>query len=76
MLRFILIVLIIAVLLKVTQENAYIGFGLYLFLFVSFMIYTIDIVNATDDCDNVHIERKLLRSPASRKKFYYMLNAV
>ena len=70
MLRFILAVLLIAVLLKITQDNAYVGFGIYLLLSVSFMIYTINDV----DCDEIEFERKMLRSPSTRKKYYYMLN--
>lgn len=70
MLRFILAVLLIAVLLKITQDNAYVGFGVYLFLSVAFMIYTINDV----DCEEIEFERKMLRSPATRKRYYYMLN--
>lgn len=47
MLRFILAVMIIAVLLKITQDNAYIGFGLYLIMYASFMLYTMN----TLDCE-------------------------
>ena len=70
MLRFTLAVLLIAVLLKITQDNAYIGFGIYLFLVVSFMIYTINVV----DGEKIDFERNMLRSPTNRKKYYYMLN--
>ena len=73
MLRFILIVVLIAVLLKVTQDNAYVGFGIYLFLTVSFMIYTINTVNATDCDENTDFERKKLRTPYSRQNHYHML---
>jgi hypothetical protein len=75
MLRFILAVVLMAVLLKVTQENAYIGFGIYLFLAVAFMIYTINTVNTLDCDETTKIEREMLRSPSSRRKFYYMLNS-
>jgi hypothetical protein len=64
--------MLIAVLLKITQENAYIGFGLYLLLSVSFMIYTINIV----DCEELEFQRKMLKTPKSRKKYYYMLNSI
>lgn len=75
MLRFILAVVLIAVLLKVTQENAYIGFGIYLFLSVVFMIYTVNTVNMTDCDEKIDLERKMLRSPSSRKKYFNMLNS-
>lgn len=71
MLRFILLVMIMAVLLKVSQDNAYIGFGIYLFLSISFMIYTINSV----DYEEINFERKMLNSPAARKRYYYMLNS-
>lgn len=75
MLRFILAVVLIAVLLKVTQDNAYLGFGLYLFLAVVFMIYTINTVNMLDCDKSTDLERKILRSPIERKKYYYMINS-
>jgi len=55
----------------VSQDNAYVGFGIYLFLSVAFMIYTINAV----DCEEVEFERRMLKSPRMRKKYYYMLNA-
>jgi len=61
--------------LKITQDNAYIGFGLYLFLFVSFLIYTINTVNTIDCNETTSIERKILRSPSARRKYYYMINS-
>jgi hypothetical protein len=42
--------MIIAVLLKIAQDNAYIGFGLYLLMYVSFMIYTMNMI----DCDELN----------------------
>ena len=74
MLRFILAVVLIAVILKATQDNAYIGFGLYLFLIVAFMIHTINTVNIIE-CDDTEFERKMLKTPESRKQYYYMLNS-
>jgi hypothetical protein len=74
MLRFILAVVLIAVILKATQDNPYIGFGLYLFLIVAFMIHTINTVNIIE-CDDTEFERKMLRTPESRKQYYYMLNS-
>jgi hypothetical protein len=54
MLRFILILLIIASLLKIAQENAYISFGIYLLIYVTFMIYTINSV----DCEDIDYKNK------------------
>jgi hypothetical protein len=56
MLRFILILLIIASLLKIAQENAYISFGIYLLIYVTFMIYTINSVDC-EDIDNKQIKK-------------------
>ena len=71
MLRFILAVLIIAVMLRVTQDNPYVGFGLWFFLMLAFMIYTINSV----DCEDVELEREILMSPEKRRQYYYMINA-
>lgn len=60
---------LMAVLLKVTQDNAYIGFSLYLFLAVAFMLFTINSV----DCEDIEYERKLLKRLKARKKYYHMV---
>lgn len=71
MLRFILAIIMIIVLLKITEDNAYIGFGLWLFLAVTFMIYTINNI----DCKDVNFERKMLSTADGRRKYYKLINA-
>ena len=70
MLRFILAVLLIGALLKISQDNAYMGFGIYLFLFIVFMIYTID----TIDSDALDFQKNMSNSPKKSKIYYYALN--
>lgn len=71
MLRFIFAVITIACLLKITQDNAYVGFGIWLFLAVSFMIY------ASDSVDQQHIEfeRDMLKTAEGRRQYYAIINA-
>lgn len=71
MLRFILVVMILIVLLRVGQENPYVGFGLYLFLVVSFVLYTNNMV----ECDDLRFERKMLRTPEGRKRYLEIINS-
>ena len=71
MLRFILAIMIIAVIFKVSQDNLYVGFGIYMFMAVAFMIYTINAV----ECDDVEYQRKMLRTKEGRKKYYYIINS-
>ena len=66
MLRFILAVLILAALLKLAHQNPYVGFGIWLFLSVSFMIHTTNAIN----CDDIKYERKMLRTPENRRQYY------
>ena len=56
--------MIIGVLLKVARDNPYVGFGLWLFLSVSFMIYTNNIVDRSD----IKNERDLLKTLDGRKR--------
>ena len=71
MLRFLLAVMLIAVLLKIGQDNAYIGFGAWLFLALAFMIYTTNSV----DCEDIEYERKMLRTSKGRRQYYRMINS-
>ena len=71
MLRFILILLIILVLFKVSQTNPQMGFGIYLLLAIGFTIYTIDTV----DKEDVEHERNLLRSTKQRRLFFQTINS-
>jgi hypothetical protein len=70
MLRFILAIVLIAVLLKITQTNPYVGFGLYLVLATAFMIYAINMV----DCEDIDERRRLLEDPNTAKRYYYSIN--
>ncbi|VBB18856.1 hypothetical protein YASMINEVIRUS_1388 [Yasminevirus sp. GU-2018] len=47
MLRFILMVMLLLVILKVSQEDPYLGFGIYLTLSVGFMLFTVNEI----ECD-------------------------
>jgi hypothetical protein len=62
MLRFILACVCIVFMLHITHENAYIGFGIWMYLYLSFMIHASDMV----DYDEIQHERMLLRDPESR----------
>lgn len=64
MLRFILAIAILGVLLKVARDNPYVGFGLWLFLAISFIIYTNNIVDHSDIKD----ERDLLKTFEGRRQ--------
>ena len=46
--------MIMAVLLKVAQRDAYIGFGIWMVLVVSFMMYS----NYVVDCDDIEFKLK------------------
>lgn len=71
MLRFLFAIMIIAVIFKVSQENIHIGFGIYLFMAVSFMFYTINSI----ECDDVKYQRKLLRTKEGRLLYYNIINS-
>ena len=62
MIKFILSVILIAILLKIAQKNAYISFGIYLFTAICFFVYTINIV----DTEEVVIKKK---------RFYNIVNS-
>lgn len=70
MLRFILIVVLIAVLLKITQSDPYVGFGLYMVLATAYMIYAINMV----DCDEIEERKKLVNDPSTASKYYHSIN--
>jgi hypothetical protein len=70
-LRFILAVMILIVLMRTSQDNAYIGFSLWIFMSVSFMIYTINSV----DCEDIKKERKLLKTAHGRRQYYHRINS-
>lgn len=71
MLRFILIILVMAVILTVTQNNPYIGFAIWIFLVTTFMAYTINVV----DHDDIKYERDMLKTNEGRRK-YFLLNSL
>ena len=66
MLRFILILISIAVILKIGKNNPYIGFTIYLFSILCFIIYTINIVNKDEKKIKTNIEETL-----NKRKIYY-----
>ena len=70
MLRFILIVVLIAVLLKITQSDPYVGFGLYMVLATAYMIYAINMV----DCEEIEERKRLLDDPETAGKYYHSIN--
>jgi hypothetical protein len=71
MIRFILAIMILVVLLKVTQDNPYVGFGIWMVLAVSFLVYTVNMI----DCDDVEYEQHMLKTKEGRRKYYYLINA-
>lgn len=71
MLRFILAIMLLAVIFKISQDNPYIGFGIWLFMAVTFMAYTINSV----DYEDVKYERELLRTIEGRRKYYHIINS-
>ena len=70
-LRFMLIIIIILILLKVGQQNPYIGFGLYLALVVSFTVYT----NSQVEHDDLEFVKEMLKTPEGRRKYYKIINS-
>ena len=71
MLRFILILSLIAVLLKIGKDNPYIGFSIYLFAVFCFIVYTINIVNEDEKKIKTNIDKTL----NERKKYYGGMNS-
>ena len=71
MLRFIFLVMLIIVILKVGQDNPYIGFAIYLFLSTSFVIYT----NNRVKYDDLEFKNKMLKTKEGRKKYYEIINS-
>lgn len=63
--------MIVIVLIRITLDNPYIGFSLYLFMTVGFMIYT----NNNIECDAVKEQRNMLKTPVGRKKYYDIINS-
>ena len=66
MLTFILIIIIIAILLKVTQNNPYIGLGMWIFLATVLLIHVFNDINRV----NIEDERKLLKTHTGRRIYY------
>ena len=69
MLRFILAIMLMTVIFKVTQDNAYIGFSILVTLALMFMVHTNNIV----DYDDVRFERDMLKTPEGRWRYYNMI---
>jgi len=59
------------VLLRVGQENPYVGFSLYLFLAVSFVLYA----NNAVECEDIEFERNMLKTPEGRRRYYKLINS-
>ena len=66
MLRFILAVMVMAVIFKVSQDNVYIGFSVLATLALMFIVHTNNIV----DYDDVQFERDMLKTPEGRQRYY------
>jgi hypothetical protein len=71
MLRYIFAIIFLAVLLKITQQNAYVSFGILMFLILTFMIYTID----TIDQEDTQQKRDMLKTIAGRMRYYSIINS-
>ena len=71
MLRFILIIMILIVLFRVGQENPYVGFGLYMFIAVSFVLYSNNMVES----EELEFEREMLKTPEGRRTYYELINS-
>lgn len=71
MLRFILAVLFVAVLLKIGQDDPQTSFLICLTLSLFFVVYT----NLKIDKDDIEFERKMLRTPESRRRYYRYINS-
>ena len=63
--------MLLIVILKVGQENAYVGFSIYLFLAVSFVTYT----NNNVECDDLKFEREMLKTVEGRRRYYQLINS-
>ncbi len=70
MFTFILIILIIVLLLKVTQNDPYIGLGMWLFLAAVVLIHIFSDINRT----KIEDERKLLKTCKGRRLYYHSIN--
>jgi hypothetical protein len=71
MLRFILIVMLLIVIVKVSQDNPYIGFGMYFALSAGFMIYTLNIV----DKDEIELRIKKSKIRGRSHDKYDIINS-
>ena len=65
MLRFVLAILIIAVVLKVSQDDPYIGFGIWTLLTIAFFVYALNRV----DQDDLDFKKRMKYAPKNRKKW-------
>ena len=71
MLRFILALLLMTVIFKITQDNAYIGFSILIALAFMFIVYANNVV----DYDDVRFERDMLKTPEGRWRYYNIIHS-
>lgn len=72
MLRFILIVMIMIVLLRVGQDDPFIGFGLYLLLALSFIYITTNYIEKQIESGALE---QIPDDEEEREKYYYVINS-
>lgn len=72
MLRFVLAIILIAVFIRISQKNVYIGFALYSSIILIFILYTINSV----DHEEIELEREMLRTPYNRRRYYTIINSI
>lgn len=71
MLRFILMVVLLAVIFKVSQNNPYLGFGIYFGLSVTFMIYSLNSVACDKNLSTINKQMRKIK----RKRHAYIVNS-
>lgn len=71
MLKVIFAILFLALLIKTAHYNVYLSFSIFLFVYVSLMI----IISEHVDYDDILEERRLLRTPEGRRKYYHIINS-
>jgi hypothetical protein len=63
--------LMIAILIELARQNAYIGFGVYLFIVLLFAVFTINEI----DKEDIEFERRMLRNKRNRRLYYNLINS-
>lgn len=69
MLRFILAIILIVIIFKISQENVYVSFSICVALALMFMFHTNNII----EHDDIQFERDMLKTSKGRQKYYNII---